>query len=274
MISAFKALFFPALEWQSRAIVSRHLRVLLRNWLTAALPPVCEPLIMLTAFGVGLGLQISQLTWAGAPIDYLSYLGPGLLAYTAFMISFFQSLWSAYMRMHFQKSWEGQLTTQVRLPHVIWGELLWSAALSTAYAVIVCLVLGGFQLAGQLQFHWAGLPLALPLVFLASLAFSCVGLLFTATLPSIDHMSLPYFLLILPLGFTSSTYFPLPDNVWLQSFALVNPLHHLCEGLRWLLLRGEFTAHFAMAAGISLLMVLTLVPCIVWLLRKRVFGDA
>ena len=266
--------FLPAFDWQSRAVVWRHLRVHLRNWHTAALPPVCEPLVMLLAFGVGLGQQISHLQWASAPVDYLTYLAPGLLAYTAFMTSFFQSLWSAYMRMHFQKSWEGQLTTQVRLPHVIWGELLWSATLATAYAIVVCVVLSCIQWAGVIHLHWWGLPLAVPLLFLSALAFSCLGLLFTATLPSIDHMSLPFFLLILPIGFTSSTYFPLPEISWLQNAVQFNPLHHLCEGLRWLLLRGEITPHLAWAAGLCALIVVILVPINERLLRKRVFGDA
>ena len=266
--------FIPALEWQSRAVVSRHLRVHLRNWHTAVLPPVFEPLVMLLAFGVGLGQQIAALKWAGDDIDYLPYLAPGIMAYTVFMTSFFQSLWSAYMRMHFQKSWEGQLTTQVRLEHVIWGELLWSALLATAYAVIVSGVLLCFGWAGVLTLHWAYLPLAIPLLFLGALTFSCIGLLFTATLPSIDHMGLPFFLVILPLGFASSTYFPLPEIPWLQNIVQFNPLHHLCEGLRWLLLRGEFTHHLTACAGLCVLLILVLVPLDVKLLRKRVFGDA
>jgi lipooligosaccharide transport system permease protein len=109
--------YLPAIAWQSRAILGRHVRVHLRNWHTATLPPVCEPLIMLLAFGVGLGRQIGELTWHGTRPDYLHYLAPGILAYTTFMSSFFQSLFAAYIRMHFQKSWEGQLTTQVRLEH-------------------------------------------------------------------------------------------------------------------------------------------------------------
>ena len=44
-----------ALEWQSRAVVARHLRVYMRNWYTAFLPPALEPVTMLLAFGVGLG---------------------------------------------------------------------------------------------------------------------------------------------------------------------------------------------------------------------------
>jgi lipooligosaccharide transport system permease protein len=267
-------IFRPAMDWQSRAVVSRHLRVHLRNWHTAAIPPICEPLIMLLAFGVGLGQQISALTWQGQPIDYLAYLAPGILAYTAFMTSFFQSLWSAYMRMHFQRSWEGQLTTQVRLPHVIWGELLWSATLATTYSLIVCVVLLGFDVAGFVALHWAWLPVAIPILFLAALGFSCVGLFFTATVPSIDHMGLPFFLVILPIGFASSTYFPLPPIPWLENVVQFNPLHHLSEGLRWLMLRGEPTWHLAAAAALSLFIVFALLPLDMRLLRKRVFGDA
>ena len=66
--------YTPALNWQSRAILGRHVRVHLRNWHTATLPPVCEPLIMLLAFGVGLGAQMGTLSWRGQSFDYLHYL--------------------------------------------------------------------------------------------------------------------------------------------------------------------------------------------------------
>src|SRR5688572_340060 len=266
--------YLPAFDWQSRAILGRHLRVHLRNWYTATLPPVCEPLIMLLAFGVGLGRQIGTLTWHGEPIDYMHYLAPGILAYTAFMSSFFQSLFAAYIRMHFQKSWEGQLTTQVRLEHVVWGEALWAATLATAYAAVVGIVLAGFGLANKLELHWGWLPLTIPLLFLAALAFSAVGLYFTAILPSIDHMTLPFFLVIMPIAFASSTYFPIPDIPFLTTAVQFNPLHQLSEGLRALLLNGKVTGHLVAATGLCALLLTLLIPIDMRLLRKRVFGDA
>jgi lipooligosaccharide transport system permease protein len=190
------------------------------------------------------------------------------------MSSFFQSLFGAYMRMHFQKAWEGQLTTQVRLEHVVWGEALWAAALATAYAAIVCVVLFAFGLGGMLKLHWGWMPFVIPLLYFAALAFSAIGLLFTAILPSIDHMNLPFFLVILPIGFASSTYFPLPDHPALNVFAAANPLHHLCEGLRVLLLQGNFSWHLPAAAGLCALLLLVLMPINMRLLRKRVFGDS
>lgn len=262
-----------AWAWQSRALLVRHLRVHVRKWHTALLPPVCEPLIMLLAFGVGLGRQMGTLNWEGRPLDYLTYLAPGILAYAAFMTSFFQSLFSAYVRMHFQKTWEGQLTTQVSLEHVVWGEALWAATMATIYAVMVCLVLLGFGAAGMLTLHWQWLPMIVPLLFLTALAFSSVGLLFTALIPSIDHMGLPFFLVIMPIGFASSTYFPLPALPGLDQLVLINPLHHLAEGLRHLLILGTWSWHLAACAGLCIAMLMIMIPIDLRLLRKRVFGD-
>lgn len=268
-----RRVFGPALDWQSRAVLARHLRVHMRNWHTAILPPVCEPLVLLLAFGVGLGRQIGDLSWGGFPRDYLTYLAPGILAYTAFMTSFFQSLFSAFMRMRYQKSWEGQLTTQIRLEHVVWGEALWAATLATFYAIVVCGMLLCFGLAGKLDLHWHWLPVVLPSLFVASLAYSAVGLYFTAILPSIDHIGLPFFLVIMPMGFVSSTYFPLPEVAWLKMLVQGNPLHHLAEGLRWLLLDGVLTWHLGIAFVINIAMLLALLPLDLRLLRRRVFGD-
>lgn len=265
--------YLPAFQWQSRAVLARHLRVHLRNWHTVTLPPVCEPLILLFAFGLGLGQQMGTLQWQDRTVSYLHYLGPGILAYTTFMASFFQALFAAFIRMHFQKSWEGQLTTQVRLHHVVWGEALWAATLATAYAVIVGVVLAAFGAAGFMDMHWEWLPVVVPLLFFMALAFASVGLLFTAILPSIDHMSLPFFLVIMPMAFVSSTYFPLPDVAGLREAAMLNPLHHLAEGLRWLLLVGRPTLHLPAAAALGLVMLLILVPIDLRLLRRRVFGD-
>jgi ABC-type polysaccharide/polyol phosphate export permease len=156
---------------------------------------------------------------------------------------------------------------------VVWGEALWAATLATAYAVMVCVVLFAFGLAGTLTLQWTWIWMVIPLLFLAALAFSAIGLLFTAILPSIDHMSLPFFLVIMPIGFVSSTYFPLPDVPVMRAIAQVNPLHHLAEGLRALLLNGKITMHLPVAAGLCCLLLLILIPIDMRLLRKRVFGD-
>ncbi|MBT2970430.1 MAG: ABC transporter permease [Candidatus Thiodiazotropha sp. (ex Ctena orbiculata)] len=268
-------LYLAVTAWQSWSVLKRHLTVYLRNWHTAALPPILEPVILLLVFGVGLGSSIPDFDWKGRNVSYLSYLAPGILAYTAFMTAFFQALFAAYIRMHYQKTWEGQLTTQVRLEHVVWGEALWAAALGLAYCVIVFFVIAAFTLSGWLALHWQGLAIILPLLFLTGVAFAALGLLFTAIVPTIDHMNIPFYLIIMPLGFASNTYFPLEsDNLLAQAWLLINPLHHTAEGIRLLLLSNQLSYHLPAAVVLFGLMILILLPVDLRLLRRRVLGEA
>jgi lipooligosaccharide transport system permease protein len=261
-----------AADWQSRAVVGRHLRVYVRNWYTAFLPPVLEPVTMLVAFGIGLGGYVASLTWQGHPIAYMTYVAPGLLAYATFMTAIFQSLFGAFIRMRYQRTWEGQLTTQIELTHVIWGEVLWAGLLATMYVVIVAAVLAGFHLGGLVTLRLAWLPAIVPVSFVAACAFGALGLCFTALLPTIDHMNLPVFLLVLPMGLLSSTYFPLEHPV-LVALNVANPLSHLAQAFRGLLIGGPVAAPLAGVAALSTILLLILVPLDLRLLRRRVLGD-
>jgi lipooligosaccharide transport system permease protein len=261
-----------AVDWQSRAVVRRHLKVYLQNWHTAFLPPVLEPLTMLLAFGVGLGAYVATLTWQGRPVEYMTYVAPGLLAYATFMTAIFQSLFGAFIRMRYQRTWEGQLTTQVELAHVIWGEVLWAGLLATMYVVIVAAVLAAFHAAGLVTLRLAWLPALLPVSFVAACAFGALGLCFTALMPTIDHMNLPVFILVLPMGLLSSTYFPL-EHPLLVALNLANPLYQLAQAFRGVLIGGPVVAPLAGVAALSALMLGVLVPLDLRLLRRRVLGE-
>jgi lipooligosaccharide transport system permease protein len=140
------------------------------------------------------------------------------------------------------------------------------------YVAIVALVLAAFHTAGLLAIEVALLPALLPIVFVAGCAFAALGLCFTAIVPTIDHMNLPVFLLVLPMGMLSSTYFPLA-HPWLVGLNLVNPLHHLAEAFRGILIGGPALGHLAGVLALSALMLGMLVPLDLRLLRRRVLGD-
>jgi lipooligosaccharide transport system permease protein len=116
------------------------------------------------------------------------------------------------------------------------------------------------------------LPALLPVVFVAGCAFAALGLCFTALLPTIDHMDLPIFLLVLPMGFMSATYFPLEHPV-LAALSVVNPLYHLAQAARGLLIDGPVVPHLGGLALLSAAMLAVLVPTDLRLLRRRVLGD-
>src|SRR5262245_45183165 len=261
-----------AIEWQSWAVVGRHARVYLRNWHTNFLPPAGEPVLMLLAFGLGLGGYVTSLDWHGRAVPYMTFVAPGIIAYACFMAAPFQALYSAFIRMHYQKTWEGQLTTQIELRHVVWGEIFWAALLSTSYAAIVSLVLGVCQFLGLIALDFRSVLVLAPVVFLAGCAFAALGLFFTAVVATIDHMNLPVFLLVLPLGIVSGTYFPLADQR-LAPLRAASPLYHLAETARGLLLGGSVAYHLTALLAMSVLLVLILVPLDLRLLRRRVLGE-
>jgi hypothetical protein len=80
------------------------------------------------------------------------------------------------------------------------------------------------------------------------------------------------FLLVLPMGLLSSTYFPLEHPV-LIALNLANPLYHLAEVFRGLLLGGPVSAPLAGVAALSAIMLAVLVPLDLRLLRRRVLGE-
>jgi lipooligosaccharide transport system permease protein len=203
----------------------------------------------------------------------MTYVAPGLLAYATFMTAIFQSLFGAFIRMRYQKTWEGQLTTQIELAHVVWGEVLWAGLLATMYVVIVAGVLAAFDAAGLVAMRSAWLPALLPVSFVAACAFGALGLCFTALLPTIDHMNLPVFILVLPMGLLSSTYFPLEHPV-LVALNLLNPLYHLAQAFRGILIGGPVAAPLAGVAALSALLLAVLVPLDLRLLRRRMLGES
>ena len=154
----------------------------------------------------------------------------------------------------------------------MWGEILWAGFLTTSYVAIVGLVLSGCQAIGLLQLELEYLPVIIPIVFVVACAFAALGLCFTALVPTIDHVNLPIFLVVLPLSFVSATYFPLGHPA-LATISTANPLYHLAEGIRGLLLDGRASDHLASLAGLLAVMFGVLVPLDMRLLRKRVLGD-
>ena len=209
----------------------------------------------------------------GQVVDYATYVAPGLIAYTAFTTPFYEALYSAYVRMFYQKTWDGILATQVELPHLVWGEVLWAAARGFMNASVVAVVLAIFAAFGTVDVHLAWLP-ALPLLGLwAGLCFGAFALIFTALVPAIDHMNYPVFLIGVPLSLASNTYFPVSSDVAaLQVLIELNPVYQLAESCRGLLVRGAPDAHlwklFATSGGLLVL----LTPLAVALTRRRVLS--
>ena len=134
----------------------------------------------------------------------------------------FEALYSAFSRMHVQKTWDGIMNAPVRLDDVLLAEMLWAAfkALFTVTAIL-CVMLG----LGIVQ-SWKVL-LAWPILLGVGIAFSCLALIFNALAKGYDFFTYYFTLFLTPMMFLSGVFFPLdslPDAVRALSQAL--PLTH------------------------------------------------
>lgn len=165
-----------------------------RNWLVwrkLALPSlvanVADPLITLVAFGYGFGTLLPRVD----EVRYVEFLAAGALCMSTMMAASFEALYSAFSRMHVQRTWESLLNAPLELDDVVAAEWLWAAtkSLISAAAIVAVVFLLGVSRAPTL-------PLVIPVAALAGLCFSAIGLCFNALAKGYDFFSY-YFTLVL-----------------------------------------------------------------------------
>jgi len=218
--------------WRRNVIVYR------RIWKINFLVPLFEPAFYILAFGLGFRQMIGEVSYAGAHLSYTEFIAPALVATSVMWNAFFETTYSSFVRMYYQKTFDAMLATPLSIEEIIVAEIAWSATKSAAAAFLMTVVL---MLFGYIQFP-LGL-LGIVWAVLGGLAFGAIGMYFTGLVPTIDLFNLPIFLFITPMFLFSGTFFPvsgLPG--WAQDVSLLFPLYHLVELTRLVSLgRAEST---------------------------------
>ena len=201
----------------------RNLIVYAKIWKIVFIPPLLEPIFYLVAFGVGLGVLVGSMHYEGMDVSYVQFIAPALLAINIMQNAFFETTYNSFVRMYFQKTYDGMMATPLSMEEVMTGEIIWAATKSLIATVIMQGVISFFGLIRYPE----GL-LILPIAFLGGLAFASIGLLFTAMIKGFEMFNLPVFLFVTPMFLFSGTFFPLKNlPVWAQKIAAVLPLTHL-----------------------------------------------
>ena len=189
---------------------------------------IAEPLITLFAFGYGLGSLL-------APIDgvrYIVFLASGSICMNAFNAATFESLYSAFTRMHIQKSWEAMMNAPLSLDDVMMAELVWAATKSLFTGVAILLVIFALGLSRE----WSML-LVLPILFIVGLTGAALGLLVNAYAKGYDFFTYYFTIVVTPMWFLSGVFFPFTQlPPWLQSIAQWLPLAAAVDLVRPLIL--------------------------------------
>jgi lipooligosaccharide transport system permease protein len=217
----------PALSLRFVAVWKRHFLVWKKLAIPSILGNLADPLIVLFGLGYGLGAALGEVNGS----SYFGFLAGGFMASTTMYAATFESLFSAYSRMHVQKTWEAIVNAPMTLEDVLTGEWAWAATKALAAGICILAIVAA---TGNAHF-----PLALatiPLAMLIGLSFAALGLCVNAVASGYDFFSYYMTLLLTPMMMLSGVFFPierLPDAVQAVSRAL--PLYHGVELTRPLL---------------------------------------
>jgi len=209
--------------WQRNWLVYRRL------WHRSLAFGFLQPVLFLTAMGLGIGALIgAQGQSAFGGVEYIDWLGPGLLAAMAMQTATFESTYPIMNKIMWGRNYEAMLSTPVSIRSILGGELAWAAFRIGTLASVFLVVLTLF-----------GIPrspaalLAIPFAVLVGVAFSACLIAFTATQKNDVGFSAIFRFVINPLFLFSGTFFPLtnlPEP--LRAVAWATPLFHGVELIR------------------------------------------
>lgn len=184
---------------------------------------IIQPLLFLFLFGAG----FRQVAMPGLEGDYLYFLAPGIIAMAILFSSMFTGV-SVLWDKQFGFLQEVLVAPVSRLSIII-GRTLGGAttALIQGFIVLFIAIALGVPIS-------IGPEIILTIVFMLLISFAAVGFGLVIASKMRDFESFPVVMniLIMPLLFLSSAFFPVSQEKTLQTIAYFNPLFYMVDGLR------------------------------------------
>jgi lipooligosaccharide transport system permease protein len=190
----------PALASRLYSVWYRHVRVYTRNLISNGLPPFLEPVIFLLGVGLGLGRYIDAMDG----VSYLVFLAAALPVTSAMFTAAYECSFGTFVRLQFQKAYDGMIAAPVTLSDLFVGELLWAGTKGLFFSACVVIVMAAF---GAIA-----LPMglvAVPIGFLTGCMFGALSLFVTSFVNNFNHFNFYFTGFLSPMFFFSGTIFPL-----------------------------------------------------------------
>ena len=203
----------------------RFIHVWRRNllvWRKLAIPSMlgnlADPLLYMIGLGYGLGSMLPQMQG----VSYVAFLAGGVVCSSTMFTASFEALYSAFSRMHVQRTWDAIINAPLTLDDVVIGEWVWAASKSVLSGCAVLLVATALGLASS-----ALALLIIPVILLSGLVFAALGLIITALSPSYDFFMYYFTLAITPMMLLCGVFYPLEQlSPLMQAAAHALPLTH------------------------------------------------
>jgi lipooligosaccharide transport system permease protein len=234
----------PELSFSWTAVWRRNQLVWRKLAIASLLGNIADPLLYMVALGYGIGALVPEV----GGMKYIVFLGTGMVCQSAMFTSSFEAMYSAFSRMHVQRTWDAIINAPVSLDDVVFAEWIWAAskAVTSTAAILAVIVALGFG------HSWFALWI-IPLGFLVGLTFGAFGLVMNALAPGYDFFTYFFTLVLTPGLLLSGVFFPvaqMPDA--LQAVANLLPLKHAVDLARPLMmgtLPSDVLLHIAVLAG-------------------------
>ena len=238
----------------------RNRDVFFRLWHSEGAGAIIEPILVLLAFGMGMGALIGDV----GDQKYIEFLAPGIIVAYAMFASSFECTYGSYFRMEHHYTFDAILATPLNVEDITAGEIFWGATRSFITGTIILIIAAVFQLVHS--------PWAILIPFVAGLAgvmFSAIALFVTSIVPAIYTFNFFFTLFITPMFLLAGVFFPLtefPDIVQQLSWiAPLTPVAHLSRGL----FLGEFEWRMLMALGLIIVWAVGFFAITLVTLRRR-----
>jgi lipooligosaccharide transport system permease protein len=220
--------------WRRNLLVWRKLAI------ASVLGNIADPLLYMLALGYGIGAFIPEI----GGMKYIAFIGTGMVCQSAMFTASFEGMYSAFSRMHVQRTWDAIINAPLSLDDVLFAEWVWAASKSV---ISVLAILGVIMVLG-FGHSWLAVWV-LPLGFLTGLTFGAFGLLMTAMAPSYDFFTYFFTLVLTPMLLLSGIFFPVEQMpATLRVVAACLPLSHAIDIARPLLdgkIPGDIALHIA-----------------------------
>jgi lipooligosaccharide transport system permease protein len=240
--------------WQRNVLVWRKLAI------ASVLGNIADPLLYMLALGYGIGSFVGEVN--GMP--YIAFIGTGMVCQSAMFTASFEGMYSAFSRMHVQRTWDAIINAPIALDDVVIAEWVWAATksvMSTTAILLVIIALG--------YGHTPLSVLVLPVGFLVGLCFGAFGLVMTSLAPGYDFFTYFFTLVLTPMLLLSGVYFPVDQMpAWLAAIADALPLKHAIDLARPLML-GRIPDAIALHVGVLCLYAVVGIYAATVLTRRR-----
>ena len=244
--------FIPV--WRRNFLVWRKLAV------PSVLGNLADPMIYMLGLGYGLGALLPQV----GGVSYIAFLAAGTVCFSTTNSATFESLYSAFSRMHVQRTWDAIMNAPVNLDDVVLAELVWAASKSFLSGLAILVVVWALGLSTSPLSLWA-----LAVVPLIGLCFGAIGLAITALAPGYDFFMYYFTLVITPMAMLCGVFFPMEQlPAGFQAAAWLLPLSHATALVRPLLL-GSVPEHVPQHVAVLIVYAAIAFYAAVVLFRRR-----